>query len=188
MTVRRGAWRRLKIGVSTLDTPLSMTKLISSGSVPKVEIIDVDATPDHHSQKSSSLLSNQPVSSTKVLPASEHMTTATSKLSSNSKNEPKKKGSEAPPKEKKLTKKAMQALIKERAEREKKMSHKEYIETLPDKWPNRTKEYSQFLKGTVILFAERMWENRAAVRDKLDRVSAMSINYFINSILRDVAL
>jgi hypothetical protein len=165
-----------------------MTKLISSESNSKVEIIDVDATPDNYSQKSSSLLSNQPVSSTKVPPASEHVTTTISKLSSKSKNEPKKKDSEAPPKEKKLTKKAIQALIKERTEREKKMSHKEYIGSLPDKWPNRTKEYSQFLKGAVILFAERMWENRAAVRDKLDRVSVMNISYFINSISWDVAL
>ncbi|CAG8706312.1 15080_t:CDS:2, partial [Acaulospora colombiana] len=132
-------------------------------NIPKNHMVDVGALSRNAAQASSSPPPTKPVAVAKVTSKSQQTRDTKKPQATTSKSTSKGKGPEVPPKEKKMTKKAMQALLKERAEREKKMSHKEYIETLPDKWPNREKEYSQFLSGAVILFAERMWEKRAAL-------------------------
>jgi hypothetical protein len=74
------------------------------------------------------------------------------------------------PKPKKLTQKDLDRIKKERKNRESKMTHRQYIETLPEKYYDREVTHSQYFAGAVILFVAAMTEMKEATREKLSLV------------------
>lgn len=71
-------------------------------------------------------------------------------------------------KQKKPTLKELLIRAKEQKSREEKMKLSEYIEILPEKLHDREQKHSQFLAGTVILFARKMTETHPYLKKKLD--------------------
>ena len=93
------------------------------------------------------------------------------------KNENGKRSTSLPaPKRNKVSQKELDRLKKERKHGESKMTHKEYIETLPEKFHDRERTHNQYFSGLVILFAEPMNDKWPPVRPKLDLVCLSGCN------------
>jgi len=80
------------------------------------------------------------------------------------------------PKPKKLTQNDLDRSRKERKDRESKMTHRQYIDTLPEKYYDREITHSQYFAGAVILFVAAMTEMKEATREKLSLVCLKSFS------------
>jgi hypothetical protein len=156
----------------------------------QIEIIDVDAITDEEEAiqpKALSRPAKSPNTRSRSIQASNNLrsksNSPTLKLTS-SKTVPRAKvrakqtvhsksqeGNDATSNPQKSTQRDTKAMEKERESMEAQMTYEEYIMALPEKWPKRETQYSQFLNGAVILLAQHMKEKRRHIKDQLDRVS-----------------
>jgi hypothetical protein len=181
----------------TVKLDLAVTLKDRSGAAPKPEasvqenikeVIDLDALSDQDDDRSNRGCTSSGSSRTTIaLPVAKGKSPPQSSLGKNlsaqhpskvpgiiSASNPVENAKKTVPalvlKPKKLTRKDLDRIRKERKDRESKMTHKQYIETLPEKYYDREVTHSQYFAGAVILFVAAMTEMKEATREKLSLV------------------
>jgi hypothetical protein len=184
--------RRLDVAVTVKDHSGGASKPGASVRETIKEVIDVDALSDEDSGRSNRECAPSGSSRTaialpvanrkgpphsslrKSLPAQHHSNGLGAISTSNLIENAKKAVPALAAKPKKLTKKELDRIRKELKDRESKMTHRQYIETLPKKYYDREVTHRQYFAGAVILFVAAMTEMKEATREKLSLVCLKS--------------